>query len=582
MNSAHVSRNAVLLTAFLLQGIASSVCIGQVDSPVDASAEVAETRTARRQFQHQQLTTALPGTWIFNPGDPPDIIWRNVETVRSLGFDSPLRVRWFNSQLEEHAIPNEPGRWGAWIEGTSPNGLPFHRALTFYARPETFFVYPSPDVTVSFPQFPGPITEQVWNEHESESGRILKDLLFRTINDSEVGAILIAGLAESESLGRPASYVDSVTVRNEDFHLALKMVVQGMQDRARTLQPARQLDIPAVALHEGSPAEAGVQADAKARIDAICREWAEETGEPFVTLVARRGVVITHEAFGTDQNGDPIDAGYRCWVGSITKTVTALLFSLFHDQGLIDLDDSLSTVFPDYPQDESHVPTFRQCFTHTSGLRGHGDFGGVRNPNLENIILNAIDVNESGVRYTYSGTGFELAARAMEIVSGKCAVRLYHEHLFQPLGFGDVPMGNASSGGEFTAWELGVLAQWIANRGSYGDSEFISQDTFDRLLPEPLRVSSPGPVREEGIGMHWDRRLKSGAPRNSQRAEDLLLSPRTVRHGSFSGCLFVIDLDQQIVVVQARRRRGADSGAWSARLFETIADTVANGEDPKP
>lgn len=32
-----------------------------------------------------------------------------------------------------------------------------------------------------------------------------------------------------------------------------------------------------------------------------------------------------------------------------TKTVTAILFSQFLDQGLIDLDDSLATVFPDYP-----------------------------------------------------------------------------------------------------------------------------------------------------------------------------------------------------------------------------------------
>lgn len=582
MNSPRVLRSALLLAAVVLLSIADSTCTGQVGSPADASADLAETRAARRQFQRQQLTTAMPGTWIFTPGDPPDIIWRNAESARDLGFHAPLRIRWFNEQLEERAIPNEPGRWGAWIEGTAPNGRPFHRALTFYARPENFFVYPPPDVTVSFPQFPGPITEQVWSEHESESDRVLKDLLFRTINDSEVGAILMAGLAESESLGRPARYVDSVTVRNEDYHLALKLKVMGIQDRVRPLQPPRQLDIPATMLHEGSPGEAGVRADAKARIDAICRVWAEETGEPFVTLVARRGVVITHEAFGTDQNGEPIDAGYRCWVGSITKTVTALLFSQFLDQGLIDLDASLAIVFPEFAENDPHVPTFRQCFTHTGGLHGHGDFGGVRSPNLENIILNAIDVNEPGVRYAYSGTGFELAARAMEIVSGKCAVRMYDEHLFQPLKFGDVPMGNASSGGEFTAWELGVLAQWIANRGSYGDLEFISPHTFERLLPEPVRVSTPGAVREEGIGMHWDRRLRPGAPRNSERPEDLLLSPHTVRHGSFSGCLFVIDLDQQIVVAQARRRSGSGGGAWSARLFETIADVVTYEEDSNP
>ena len=145
---------------------------------------------------------------------------------------------------------------------------------------------------------------------------------------------------------------------------------------------------------------------------------------------------MTHEAFGHDSAGKPINTDYRCWVGSITKTVTALLFAQFLDQSLIDLDDSLATVFPDYPKNDPHVPTFRQCFNHTSGLSGHGEFGGVHNPHFENIVLNGIDVNEPNVRYAYSGTGYELAAKAMEIVAGKSAIRLYDEHLFQPLNFG--------------------------------------------------------------------------------------------------------------------------------------------------
>ena len=118
--------------------------------------------------------------------------------------------------------------------------------------------------------------------------------------------------------------------------------------------------------------------DAKAKIDELCRAWAEDTGEPLVTLVARHGVVVTHEAFGRMPNGEPATRDYRCWVASITKTVTALLFSQFLDQGLIALDDPLSAVFPDYSKNDPHVPTFRQCFNHTSGLSG--DFGGMRNP----------------------------------------------------------------------------------------------------------------------------------------------------------------------------------------------------------
>lgn len=220
------------------------------------------------------------------------------------------------------------------------------------------------------------------------------------------------------------------------------------------------------------------------------------------------------------------------------------------------------------------MPTFRQCFNHTSGLIGHGDFGGAANPQLENIVLNGIDANEPNVRYSHSGVGYDLAAKAMEIIAGKSIVRLYQEHLFQPLHFGDVPIGNASSEGQFTALELGTLAQLIANRGSYGELKFISPRTFDRLLPEVLNVPDRGGVVDAGIGLHWIRRLKTGAPPNSNKVENQLFSIHTIGHGSLSGCVFMIDLDQQLVITQVRRRTGPRYAAWSAKFFQTIAGTI--------
>ncbi|MCB9875477.1 MAG: beta-lactamase family protein, partial [Planctomycetaceae bacterium] len=419
--------------------------------------------------------------------------------------------------------------------------------------------------------FPGPEAPAVLQEHEAEVVRLANDALVQTVLGSEQGAILVAGLSEAELLGRPATYIESTSVRNDDCHLALKLKLQGLQDKVRSLRPPQHREPAASILHEGSLAEAGVASDAKARIDALCRSWAKDTGEPFVTLVARRGVIITHEAFGQDASGQPIDRDYRCWVASITKTITAILFSQFLDQGLIDLDDTLAMVFPDYPDDDAHVPTFRQCFNHTSGLSGHGELGDMHTPHLENIVLNGIDVNEPGVKYTYCGLGYELVAKAMEIVGGKSAARLYHEHLFRPLEFGDVRMGNASSGGEFTAMELAVLAQWVANRGSYGSSEFIRPQTFERLLPQPLRVPDHGYIAEEGIGIHWQKHLKPTAARDSKRDEDLLFGPHTLGHGSFSGCIFLVDPDQELVVSQVRKRSGSRSAEWSPRFFQTIA-----------
>jgi len=573
--------------AIMFAGIVGAVPIGTLAQTEESAktelaihAEAASLTLAeqRLQFQSQELMTSKQASWVFPPGKIPRIIWRDVDEVRQLGGDVSFRVRWFNRQLEEFPEPKEPGRWIAWIEGTSPNGTPLRRGLTFYAIPPNLVVSPPPDLSVEFPRFPGPNMPVQWQEHRGEITRLGSDMLIRSLIDNEQGAILLAGISEAKPLGHPARFVESASVLNDDIHLALKLKLQGPAHVVRGLKPPRPRAIPATVIRNGTAEEAGIQGDAKAKIDELCKAWAEDSGEPFVTLIAKRGVIVSHQAYGVDSAGKPMDQDYRCWVASITKTVTGLMFSQFVDQDLVSLDDSLARVFVDYPKDAAYVPTFRQCLNHTSGLTGHSEYGGMKNPHLENVILNGMDVNQPNSKYEYCGMGFELTAKAMEILAGKSAARVYSEHLFEPLGFGDVPLGNASSDGEFTAMELGILAQWVANRGSYGDQEFISPATFEQLLPQPINVADRGYAEDEGIGIHWIRHLRPDAPPGSKRPEDLLFSPGTLGHGSFSGCLFVVDPELQLVITQVRRHTGPHHAEWSAKFFRTIADVTSDSD----
>jgi CubicO group peptidase (beta-lactamase class C family) len=151
----------------------------------------------------------------------------------------------------------------------------------------------------------------------------------------------------------------------------------------------------------------------------------------------------------------------------------------------------------------------------------------------------------------------------MEIVSGRSVMRLYHDHLYEPLGIGDVPMSNASSGAQFTAWQLAVLAQYMANHGSYGDLELVSLETFRQLLPEPLSRRYPGIDEVEGIGMHWMKGLGS----------------RTIGHGSLSSTIFLVDLDHDLIVVQLRRQAGPGFNEWSAKFFQAVLAAVDDGHE---
>lgn len=88
---------------------------------------------------------------------------------------------------------------------------------------------------------------------------------------------------------------------------------------------------------------------------------------------------------------------------------------------------------------------------------------------------------------------------------------------------------------------------------------------------EPLRVSDHSYIEDEGIGIHWLRHLKAGAPPGSKRDADLLFGPRTMGHGSFSGCVFLVDPEQQLVVTQVRKQSGPRHGQWSPRFYQAIA-----------
>lgn len=543
-----------------------------------------QLRDDRRAFQDQQLITAKPNSFILTGDKPPRIIWRDAEEVRRLGGETKLRVRWFDAALNEAACPEGPGRWIAHIESTAPNGTPVRRGMTFFRPPKDWMLLGEPEKPNPLPERPDSIPAEVWDERRAELSSALRDATLDALLDSEMSGILLAALAEAKPLGRKARPIDAATVLHDDHHLALKLKLGRLANKIRPPQMPKDLPSkPAPSLRRGSAADAGVSADADNRITAVCREWEKDSGEPFVTLVARRGIIITHRAFGKGKDGKPVGPDYRCQVFSITKTVTALLFSQFVDQGLIDLEAQVSSVFPDYPKNDPHVPTFRQCFMHTSGLKGHGDFGGMRNPYFENVILNGIDANRPGEVYEYSGQGFDLAAKAMEIVAGKSAVRLYHDHLFQPLGFHDVLITDANAGAHLTALELATLAQWVLNRGSYGTKEFISPKTFQRLLPVPITAAQRGFVETEGIGIHWMRHTKIGAPTHSKNPEDWIFSPNTVGHGSFSGCIFVCDLERQLLVVQARRASGPRHGEWAQKLFQTASECVVEGSKrPQP
>ncbi len=537
--------------------------------------EIREVGDVSRGVQQQELMPNRSGGWIFPVENPPRLIWRDAEEARRLGLESPPGVRWFDSNLHEASRPDHPGRWLAVVEGMAPNGTRLRRAQTLFCLPETIEPAWVPDLTLRFPNFPSATTPPLVREYQAEIERTAKDLFAKSVLDNEQAAILFSGIFESEVLGRPRRFTESAAALNAERHLALKLKLLQLDSHVRPLsQPAVLPEpLPNAEQKQQKQLQADQIAAARRRIDDFCREWNEATDEPFVIKIVLDGQVITHSAFGKDTEGRAIGLDYRCWIASLTKMVTGLLTARFIDQGLLDLDAPVAVAFPDYPRASKHVPTFRQCLNHTAGFGGHGDFGGMSNPHLENVLLNAIELNEPGKVYQYSGTGFELVVKALELIAGQSAAKLYDEQLFKPLGYCDVVVGNASSDAELTAAELASLGELLAHEGEASGRRFFRPETLPLLLPRQLEVEA-APAHGYGVGLHWVYHRIPGADPNSVEERDLLFSPRTVGHGSFSGCILVVDLERKLVIAQARRQfKDADS-EWYAKFFQVVAEAL--------
>ncbi|PWH13161.1 MAG: penicillin-binding protein [Anaerolineae bacterium] len=128
-------------------------------------------------------------------------------------------------------------------------------------------------------------------------------------------------------------------------------------------------------------------------------------------------------------------------VGSITKTITGTILMRLVEQGQLDLDTPVRKILPKFkmsdPFVEKHVNT-RHLLTHTGGWVGDyfDDFGNGDDALQKMVkrIRKLPQITPLGGPWSYSNTGFNLAGRIIEVLTGKPYEQAAQELLFEPLG----------------------------------------------------------------------------------------------------------------------------------------------------
>lgn len=552
----------------------------RVADEAGVKADLAEQKAKELRYAFKDTRVMPKHSYLMIPGDFPEVNWENPDIVAQVIGDVPLSVRWFDGELNEVAKAEKPGRYAFVVEGTTEDGRVIRRAGTMYCIDPNWGAWNERPTVYVERLGPDSIDRATWDKYREAVANHAGRTIRVAVEKREEGAQLLAFLHDMKGVDALPTASDIPLAREQDYHVALQRKLMGVEDKWPSLRaPKPRSDNPATVLHEGTPQDAGVSPDMAEKLHAICTEWYEQSDEPFITLVARNGVIIYHEAIGEGPFGD-VTLDTMMPLASITKTLTGMTFAQFVDQGLIGIDDPVGKYLPDFPITGDKVITLRHCFTHTTGLTGHADWGGIHNPRLGNVIANCPEDLTPGKVHIYNGMGYDLAGEVMAVVAGKGIIRIMREQMFDPIGADHtVVEEDLAFSCNTTAYELAMLGQMLLNRGSYGDLEYFSPETFEKLIPTPLNPYYPEINVEWGIGLTWMRQANPNAGReDGGTTKPTLLGDRVMGHGSATSSVLRVDLDNGLVITQVRRRAGPMYDKYLSQLMLAIDEGLIQGE----
>ena len=227
-------------------------------------------------------------------------------------------------------------------------------------------------------------------------------------------------------------------------------------------------------LSEAKAAIVGMSQERLSLIDKMCQEAVDKAEVPgVVALVARRGKIVYHKAFGTsDASGETLERDDIFRIASQSKAITSTAVMMLWEEGKFQLDDPISKYIPEFKNEQvldSVLPdgsfattpankpiTIRHLLSHTSGL-GYGVIDGdsrfrkmYKDAGITDLFTTKpITIAESvkklaklplhhnpGEKFTYS-EGLDVLGYFIEIVSGMPFDEFLRQRIFNPLSMDD-------------------------------------------------------------------------------------------------------------------------------------------------
>ncbi len=226
-------------------------------------------------------------------------------------------------------------------------------------------------------------------------------------------------------------------------------------------------------------------------IDRYLQNCAEKANIPAMSVsIVNKNEILFSGNYGQCESGDT-----PFWLGSVSKSFTAVCVMRLAEQKKIDLNAAVSTYLPDAPDGDKI--TVSQLLNHTSGLGEH------------QTLKNCKIVNKQGV-HNYANVNYSLLGEIIEAVSGESYGEYISHNLFEPLGLShtaatyDESVANGLIDGYTDYWGVHIKAShkypysensWITVPAGYISS---SSNDLGKYLQMYLNGGS-GVISEESI-----------------------------------------------------------------------------------
>ncbi len=174
------------------------------------------------------------------------------------------------------------------------------------------------------------------------------------------------------------------------------------------------------------------------RLDSLMKVKHEAGEFNGTILVALGGKIKYRKAFGVAEKDRNLKADTPFYLGSLTKSFTAMAIMMLAEKEKLAIDDKIVDYFPELPDFMGKI-TVRNLLNHTAGLPDYYAMGKYVDSMTNDLVLKVILDLKSlefppGQKYSYSNTGYVLLSMLIERVSKKSYRKFLRWQIFDPIG----------------------------------------------------------------------------------------------------------------------------------------------------